>query len=253
MMRTLLSVLAAGLWAGCGPGGGAADSGSDTDVDTTADSTPDIAPEAAADPPSDTGSDTGDETIDGAGEPGPDDAIDITSGTPPTIDGTLGPGEWDDASSVTIEVRPGWTVTVLFMHGPSDLYFAFTGLVDGMDERYPEVLLDVQNDSTASWGADDWWLHASYNDCEGEGRPNDWSTCTSSATGWEANNFPLTSGVVEMRVSHAKIGLVPGAGRTLGIGFDVTDTSAEWAFWPTGADLDDPTTWGEATSSDGWE
>jgi hypothetical protein len=253
MMRMLHLVLAAGLWAGCGNGVGTADSGTDADADTTMDTSPDVDPDIDPEPAEDPPTDTGGDTTDVAEDPGPGDAIDITSGAAPTIDGTIGSGEWDGAASVEIEVRAGWTVTVMSMHGPTDLFFAFTGLVDGMDERYPEVLLDVNDDSTTSWGADDWWFHASYNDCEGDGRPNDWSTCTPSATGWEANNFPLTTGVVEMRISYSKIGLVPGAGLTMGIGFDVTDTSAEWAYWPSGADLDDPSTWGQATSSDGWE
>ncbi len=178
--------------------------------------------------------------------------IDVLSGAAPAIDGQMASGEWDGAGTVEIEVDPQWTVTVHYMHGAADLYFAFANLVHGGQERYPEVLVDVAHDEGASWQSDDWWFHASYNDCEGQGQPNNYATCVPAAAGWEANNFPLAVGVVEIRISYAKLGLTPSPGKVVGIAFDVTDTTTEWRFWPQVADLDDPSTWGDATSSDDW-
>ncbi|MCI0571525.1 MAG: hypothetical protein L0Y66_12285 [Myxococcaceae bacterium] len=179
-------------------------------------------------------------------------ALEVRHGSTPRVDGVLAPGEWEDARALPIDVAPGWRVTVRVKHDGASLHVAFAGLKHGKEERYPEVLVDPQNDATPAWGADDGWFHASYRDCEGVGRPNVWD-CTPQKPGWEANNFPLQEpGVVELRLSLSKLRRAPGSPKPLGLAFAVTDTREAWHLWPAGATLHSPSTWAEASSPDRW-
>ena len=170
--------------------------------------------------------------------------INIPTGTKPTIDGVLSPNEWSDADSVDIEVQANWTVKVYYKHTNSCLYIAFTGLVTMFGERYPDVMLDINNDRSTSWNGDDWWLHASYNDCEGKGEYNKWTSCQPAHSGWTANNFPLISpGIIEMEITYAKIGISNMSNDTLGLAFEVSDTYSNYHYYPSGAIIGNPSTW----------
>jgi hypothetical protein len=50
-----------------------------------------------------------------------------------------------------------------------------------------------------------------------------------------------------IHASLSKIGLLPG--HRFGFAVDVTDTQSEWHFWPSGASLKSPATWGVADLS----
>jgi hypothetical protein len=177
----------------------------------------------------------------------PDGAADqpaIPRGAAPTIDGTLGAGEWSDAASAAIQVEDGWEIGIRYKWDDANLYVAFSNLkpAEGK-ELYPEILVDVQGDASPEWSDDDWWIHISYNDCDSKGRPNVWQ-CAKEKPGWSANNFPLSvPGVVEAQISWETLGLVPDAGKSLGLAFDVTDTRKDYYLWPAGAALDSPKTW----------
>lgn len=174
-------------------------------------------------------------------------AIDIPSGrSPVVVDGVISPGEWDDAAVVEIAVEPGWNVPVRVKRDDRALYVAFANVKPGEAERYPEVLLAVRGARDGAWTASDWWFHASYQDCEGQGVFNNYQ-CSPTKPGWEANNFPLEPpGVVEIRISFDKIGLDPARAGEIGIAFNVTDTHEVWSFWPQGATLEDPGSWATA-------
>jgi hypothetical protein len=133
-----------------------------------------------------------------------------------------------------------WIVTVYAQHDGKNLYLAYTGLKHAGQERYPEVLLDPANVKTPSWSPGQWWLHASYNLCEGNGRPDDYASCKPTQQGWTATRFPL-QGASEFAISLDKIRLSPG--KPFGLAFDVTDTHGQWAFWPASAKLKVPMTW----------
>jgi len=172
--------------------------------------------------------------------------IDIPRGRSPAVDGVLSPGEWDDAAVVEIAVEPGWNVPVRVKRDDHALYVAFVNVKPEEAERYPEVLLSVRGTRDGAWTASDWWFHASYQDCEGQGVFNNYQ-CSPTKPGWEANNFPLEPpGVVEIRISFDKIGLDPAGAAEIGIAFNVTDTREVWAFWPRTATLEDPGSWATA-------
>ena len=180
--------------------------------------------------------------------------IDIRYGSPPKIDGVVSDGEWDDTGVVNIMVGSGVGPTVRYKHDGSNLYFVFTNISQQQGIRVPEVTLDMNNDKSSDWHPDDWWFHASGRDCQSRGRHSDYSTCAKQSTEWESNNvqgmeFPQA---FEMRVPFTTIGLDPSKQQKIGIGFNITDTKSVWNFWPSKALLGNPSTWGEATSSDMW-
>ena len=171
--------------------------------------------------------------------------INIPYGISPVIDGIISSDEWTDADSVTINVQPFWDVKVLYKHNDSCLFFLFKGLVKtGYGERYPDVMLDIYNDKSTTWNPDDWWLHASYNDCECVGNYNDWTSCQPEHIGWTANNFPLSApGIIEMEITYAKIGISNLSEDTIGISLEVSDTYNDYNYFPNGALIDNPSTW----------
>ncbi len=185
--------------------------------------------------------------------------LDIKRGGTPAIDGVISSGEWSDANSIQIYVERGWSVQVSYKHDDSDLYVAFSNLNNKGRKLYPELLLDMTNRKSSSWNSDDWWFHASFNDCEGRGVYSVYTfgnngSCQKDHTDWIASNYPIGSpGAIEIKIPYSKVGLVPSSGKTIGIAFDVTDAIRKWHFWPSGAELENPSTWAVARSSDGWK
>lgn len=181
--------------------------------------------------------------------------LEIPKGKGITVDGAISAGEWDDARSMTIEVEPGWTVTVRYKHDASNLLFLFDGVHrpgtqgERAPSMFPEVVVDARNLKSAAWQPGQWWLHTSFNDCEGNGEFNAYvrdgrRMCAPEKPGWSANNWPLARPVVEMQISFAKLGVRTGA--VFGLAVNVTNTSDAYRFWPPQAELARPATWGEA-------
>jgi hypothetical protein len=183
--------------------------------------------------------------------------LEIPPGRPITVDGVLSPGEWDDAVAVDIAVSSDWVVRVLVKHDTSNLCFAFTHLRHAGAERYPEVLLDPASARGNAWRPGQLWLHSSYNLCEGEGvfnlyRRNGVFLCAQTKSGWEANHFPLSGdGVMEIRIARGQLAPPLRAGQVFGLALDLTDTHSSLAFWPSGAELARPSSWGGAVLSGG--
>jgi hypothetical protein len=170
--------------------------------------------------------------------------VNIPFGTIPIIDGVISTDEWTDADWRLIDVQLNWEVKVCYKHSDSSLFFAFIGLKTTYGERYPDILLDIKNDKKNSWNPDDWWFHASYNDCEGHGNYNNWLSCIPDHPGWSANNFPLSEpGIIEMEISYSKIGLSIPNNDTIGIAFEVSDTHTDYHYFPFYAEIGDPSSW----------
>jgi hypothetical protein len=192
------------------------------------------------------------EPVSGQSEMATESILRVPGGSGVVIKGELGPGEWSDAKSINIEVEPGWKVTILFKHDSRNLYFAFEGLVRDQDKRFPELLIDPQGTRSKTWRRGEWWLHSSFNLCEGNGDFNVYERrgvfqCSQEKTGWSANHFPLTAaGAMEIQISLAKLDLTPKKGTNFGLAIDLTDTQEHWTFWPTNAQLAHPNTWGKA-------
>ena len=179
----------------------------------------------------------------------------IPSGHAIVPDGKLSPGEWDDAASTEISIQPDWKVRVRFKHDDQNIYFLFEQVKHGKERLYPEILLDPHNLRSERWEKGQWWLHVSYNLCEGDGEPNVYTRngvfqCAHQKEGWEANNPPSAeTEAIEVRVSFSKLGIQPSPGMRLGLALAITDASGDrnqkWFFWPPTATVRSPRSWEE--------
>ena len=184
------------------------------------------------------------------------DVIRIPSGSPIAVDGKVSANEWDDSKSIGLSVAKNWTVRVRFKRDAENLYFEFKGVKRGTERLFPEILMDPKNRKSESWEPGEWWFHVSNNLCEGNGEPNVYTKdgvfqCSHTKPGWAGNNPPgADTEVVEVRISFAKLGLNATAGTQFGIAFDMTDATGDekqkWFFWPRGAKLESPKSWGDA-------
>jgi hypothetical protein len=152
--------------------------------------------------------------------------------------------------TLTVPIEAGWIIKFRCHHDDRELTCAIANLKHGKEERYPELLIDPQNRRSSNWQPGQWWFHSSYNLCEGNGEFNAYVRngilrCTKTKPGWRANHFPLSGDdVMTIHVSLKKIGLLPG--HRFGFALDATNTQSDWHFWPLGARLESPETWGVA-------
>ena len=127
---------------------------------------------------------------------------------------------------LNVPIRTGWNAEFHCNHDDRELICVIANLKHGKEERYPELLIDPQNRGSPNWQRGQWWLHSSYNLCEGNGEFNVYVRnatlqCTKTKPGWRANHFPLSGDdVMTIHVSLSKIGLRPGP--RFGFAVDVT-------------------------------
>lgn len=156
------------------------------------------------------------------------------------------------AVHVDIPVDAGWTVAVDIRHDTDTLFLVFSQLRHGAMERYPELLIDPANVGGDRWSPGQWWLHSSYNLCEGDGAFNVYERdqvfqCAKTKAGWASNHFPLTGdGRMTITVALSKFRPALRRDRRFGFALDVTDTKASWTFWPAHATMARPASWGQA-------
>lgn len=188
--------------------------------------------------------------------------VDVTGAPAPTIDGTIDAAEWADAVSVSLaKAGDADRATAYLKHDGTKLYVGFdvqdTTPEDGDSVR---VVLDTNNDKSSAPQTDDFDLKiekiaASLDERTGTG--TGWSG-TSSGTGWIANTGATATGwSAEFAINYAKLGITAGNAETIGLYLVGKDSTPNyWYSWPAAeypADLlIDPSTWGDASSSDNW-
>lgn len=179
----------------------------------------------------------------------------IPRGKAVNVDGKVATGEWDGAESVQIAVGPDWKIQVRFKHDNENLYFLFEGVRHGSRRLFPEIFIDPRNLKSTGWEKGRWWLHVSYNLCEGDGKPNVYTKagvfqCAHQKSGWDGNNQPeAETQDPEIRVSFSNIRIMPTSEFRLGLALAVTDATGDahqkCFSWPPKADIKVPRTWGE--------
>jgi hypothetical protein len=184
------------------------------------------------------------------------DEIRIPTGRAIAVDGFKSAAEWEDAYMTQFAVAPGWNVRVFAKHDAEYLYFDFEGVTHGDRRLFPEILLDPHNVKSPAWQKGQWWLHVSNNLCEGNGAPSVYEKngklqCTHRKAGWDGNNPPdAYTAIIEVKISFAKLGVPFSPGMKMGLAFDLTDANGKadqkTYFWPAGAKMDSPKTWGIA-------
>jgi hypothetical protein len=184
------------------------------------------------------------------------DSTHIPKGHAVKADGHVGATEWEDAETTSIAVEPGWTVRVRLKHDEENLYFLFENVKHDDQRLFPEIFIDPEDRRSEKWERSQWWLHVSYNLCEGHGEPNVYRKngvflCAHQKEGWTANNPPRrNTQSVEVTVSFAKLGIRPTPGLRIGLALAVTDATGDeaqtWFFAPPTATVGSPKSWGEA-------
>lgn len=175
----------------------------------------------------------------------------ICSGSTPLIDGTVSPGEWNDANHSTI-LLPNDSVVVHYKHNGDSLFLLYYGPLESSNVLFPEVLIDIYNNKAATWDSTDWWFHVSATDCYFNGQYGNYSgTCMPDHPAWSGfPNFaagPPYTDTVEIAIPFSTTGI--STGDTIGLAFDVTNTASNWKYWPSGASRNNPSTWGTAVIS----
>lgn len=180
----------------------------------------------------------------------------IPRGKPVSVDGHIASNEWHDAATTHITISSTWKSTVSFKHDDKFLYFLFTGVKQGPERLFPEILLDPKFRRTEAWKKGQWWFHVSGNLCEGDGEPNVYNRagifqCSHQKPGWDGNNPPPpNTDVIEVKVSFIKVGIDPKRDRRLGVALALTnatgDDKQKWYFSPSNATVGRPATWGVA-------
>jgi hypothetical protein len=186
----------------------------------------------------------------------PQTGIRIPRGRAIAVDGVKSAGEWDHASMTQFSVAPGWNVRVFAKHDAQNLYFDFEGVTHAGSRLFPEILLDPRHAKSPAWQKGQWWLHVSNNLCEANDaadvyEKNGKFQCSRRKPGWDGNNPPEDhTELIEVKISFAKLGLDYAPGMKIGLAFDLTDANGKAEqkgyFWPAGAKIDSPKTWGVA-------
>lgn len=179
--------------------------------------------------------------------------LEIPSGSPPDIDGVFRPSEWQDAAIVELSTADERVeVRVHLIHDEEQLYVAFqTGENSDRELVIPEVLIDPDNAKHAEWGDDDWWFHVSAQNCDCRGGYDDYMQCALTRPGWlgRPNCAPDPHSVrldaIEMRISLSMVPL--SSGSPFGLALEVNAWPSDTrGYWPAGASIESPVTWGEA-------
>lgn len=172
------------------------------------------------------------------------DVVAALYGTAPTVDGTISPGEWDDASTVTFSVKDG-DCTVYVKQDGSSLYVAFdipdTTPATPLSIDKCAILLDVDHNDGYPAQTDDLQFFASRDGGlrELHGTGGGW-TGVYPEVGWTASASSMADGFqTEYSIPYDKIGVTAGVDKTLGIAFEVYDLANGYSdyWWPP---VDDP-------------
>lgn len=180
--------------------------------------------------------------------------LEIPAGTAPLIDGVFDKNEWSDATTVGFTANAeSIQVRVHLVHDSEQLYLAFEypGFPDG-ELVIPEILIDPDNGKTPVWSDDDWWFHVSAQDCEIQGGYDDYDRCGITRPLWAGEpNFAFAPDSAPLAALEIRIPLsmlTIATGEMFGLGLTVHAwPSDSRGYWPQGAAIDQPSTWGIAT------
>ena len=166
----------------------------------------------------------------------------------PFPEGTISPGEWDAAPTVSVPTGTGQFCTVAVACDSWGLYLAFMDNLESAG-RFPELLLDPAHDRTVVWNADDRWFHVSATACHHQGEYGVYDDCSPMPSDWSAhpimNSGPPSTDAIEVAIPWWYLmGSTPQSGDTLGFGLVLTNTVNTWTMWPSGAGHLAPDSWG---------
>jgi hypothetical protein len=163
--------------------------------------------------------------------------------------------EWQGAAKVEFAAAAGAVhVRVHLVHDSARLYVGFEYVENSGGELVmPEILIEPGNGKAPTWQPDDWWFHVSAQDWDAQGGYDDYSRshCGIVRPLWSGvPNFATDSNSVALPAIEVQIPLsmIP---LSTGVAFGLSLTVDSWpsdarGYWPEGADIKSPATWGEA-------
>jgi hypothetical protein len=167
--------------------------------------------------------------------------VNVPNGTTPTIDGKTAVGEWNDASGVSFN----YTTTYL-KHDAGSLYVAFnvTDATPVSNQEGAVFFVDRNNDGGSSMKADDTAFGAFRNGTMFEFNG---TATTPPGPGWKVALFDNNASyTVEFNVTNARIGLVSGVSKVVGLLLNSYDSSIHQNyFWPVMSRPTNPSDWGD--------
>jgi parallel beta-helix repeat protein len=184
--------------------------------------------------------------------------IDVKSGTTPSIDGVISPGEWDDADSFMFFNDQG-EIRIYFKHDDSSLYF-MSDIVDSTYYWGDDIVIgiDTEHNGGTSPQSDDYQFYIMREVTNSEIRRG-------TGSGWESvpvnewaghvineTSSNATTWIAEISISYAFLNIVDGE-QIMGIELRSYDNDPQdWYNWPADGLEDDPMTWANMQSSDKW-
>lgn len=171
---------------------------------------------------------------------------------PPTIDGSISVGEWNDAASVSY-----YNITFLFLkQDGKNLYIAFNISDATYDsEDWTAVYIDVNHDKSMTLQPDDIAIGLYRDGTFGEANVTDGKWTEIEASGWSANRTTFSDmQQVEFNISYTKIDVIAGVEKTLGVAFSINAEGSDAFTWPPpNGSWDDliktPYYWGDVASA----
>ena len=165
----------------------------------------------------------------------------------PIIDGVLDENEWADAQEIQLQRTTDWPIKAYVKYDSQYLYVAFRNVSNSQLTRLnSEILIQTQVHENL-WNENTFWFHASYSNCYAQGEYYNWEHCANESLGWKANTFPFKDGnnntEFKIRFSSLQIAsLVPGM--KLRVAFKLSSADEKHTYWPNGAAIKFPDTWG---------
>jgi len=156
--------------------------------------------------------------------------------------------DYDEGGLVEIPSATSDTIKVHYTRRRDGLCFGFVSTLSA-GPHFPEILIDPNYDRSDTIAPDDWWFHVSATDCDYQGEVLNYTNCnTVRPTFRGVPNWPQGPGpgpdTVEVLIHYSTLGIDTNSSDTFGIAFDVTNTFSRYDFWPAGANINNPSTWG---------
>jgi len=181
------------------------------------------------------------------------DEIVAKPGSTPTINGSIGATEWEDADYVSFN-----ETTVYVQQDGENLYIGFNisdATLDPMFVDLASVFIDVNDDGNATLQPDDIGITVFRDETLSEANVTDgtWNFMNVSVSGWTAKVHDAGDvWQVEISISYSKIGVTAGVPKTIGAAFAAwnADVGGNPSTWPPTLVETNPATWGDITSNE---
>lgn len=181
-----------------------------------------------------------------------DDLAEVPWNDPPTIDGIVEEQEWNGSGVINLTVE-GNDVGILFKHDRDSIYFGFD-IHEGHNSAFPDtrVFFDLDHDAASTPQDDDYQLYINPDHQDGplierQGDGSEWQPVDTTHWTGDYNEDGSDHWTTEYDVSSEKFEDFAG-NETFGFCLLVYGNSpGAFDTWPDGADIDDPSTWGDVS------